>query len=352
VLLAGIAALVLLAARNAADNLARRGMAVDFGFLGAIAGFDIPFRLIPWQVTDSYGRALLVALVNTLVVSSLAVAAATLLGLAIALLRLSGNPLARALARGAVELVRNTPQLVQLFFWYVVALQALPGHRQSLVLPGGAYLNVRGLFLPAPQAGEWTAMFLAAALAMLLAAIGLRGRRRWLMLLAALCLGGAAAASIEGWDLPALRGFNFAGGWRLPPELVALWLGLSVYAAAFISEVIREAILGVARGQWEAAEALGLKRGPGMRLVVLPQAARTAVPPLTSQYLNVIKSSSLGAAIAYPEIVQVFTRTVLNQSGRAIETMTITLGVFLAINLLVSALLALWSRRHEAGQGR
>ena len=177
-------------------------------------------------------------------------------------------------------------------------------------------------------------------------------RRPLLLTAGAPLLAGLALASgLTAWDLPAMRGFNFAGGWRLPPELLALVLGIGIYTAAFVSENVRASIGAVGRGQREAARSLGLPPGRTMRLVVLPQALRTLLPPLTSHYLNIIKSTTLGAAVAYPEILQIFARTVLNQSGRAIETMTLVLGVFLAVNLGVSALMNRWDRR-LAFQGR
>ena len=326
-------------------------MQVDFAFLLRPAGFDIPFRLLPWNSSDSYGHALLVAGLNTLLAGALAILLASALGLLIALLRLSSNPLATGLARASVELIRNTPQLLQIVFWYIAVLQVLPGTRASLSLGQAVFLNVRGLFLPAPQSPLFAAGLAAGvAAALLLPRIWPRAP----MLLAAglplLALAGLGAA-LSPWALPALRGFNFQGGWRLPPELLALVVGIGIYTAAFIAENIRASIQAVPPGQREAARSLGLSPARTMRLVVLPQALRTLLPPLTSHYLNIIKSTTLGAAIAYPEILQIFARTVLNQSGRAIESMTLVLGVFLAISLAVSALIARWDR-HLQRAGR
>ena len=339
------------AAHNAQGALARRNINVDFGFLLLPAGFDIPFRLVPWQTSDSYGHALFVAGLNTLLASALAIILASALGLALALFRLSGNPLASWLARGAIELIRNTPQLLQIVFWYIAVLQVLPAPRASITLFSSVFLNVRGLFLPAPQSDffPWLvggAVVLAIVLPWLL-------KRAPLLLTALLPLvaGIGLALATTGYDLPALKGFNFQGGWRLPPELLALVVGIGLYTSAFIAENVRASILAVSHGQLEAARSLGLTPGRTMRLVVLPQALRTLLPPLTSHYLNVIKSTTLGAAIAYPEILQIFARTVLNQSGRAVEVMTLVLGVFLAINLSVSAMMNRWDRRLQA-QGR
>ncbi len=350
------AALVLLllayVAHNAAQALARRNIDVDFAFLLRPAGFDIPFKLAPWSTGDSYGWALLVAGLNTLLAAALGIAGATALGLLLALMRLSVNPLARWVSRGVIELVRNTPQLLQIVFWYFAVLAVLPGPRASLSVGDAVFLNVRGLFLPAPSA-PWFGWVALAAVVLGVAGPWLtrgraRGRWAWRGAAAAVLAAGLAAT---GWAAPAMRGFNFAGGWRLPPELLALSAGIAIYTSAFIAENVRASIAGVRLGQVEAARSLGLSGPRTMRLVVLPQALRTLLPPLTSQYLNIIKSTTLGAAVAYPEILQIFARTVLNQSGRAVEVMTLVLGVFLAINLSVSAAMGAWDRR-LARQGR
>lgn len=343
-----IAALLLWLAGNARTNMAARNITFGFDFLNRTAGFDIPFHLLPWQNTDTYAYALLVCLVNTLLCAAMSIVLASALGLLIALMRLSGNPLVAALARGVMEVVRNTPQLVQIFFIYIAVLQSLPPPRASLVFGAGFFLNVRGLLLPAPSVDD--RVLLLGALALGLAVIGWIGRSPGriagvvlgpLLVLAWLIGAGLVAT----WELPALHGFNFTGGLRIPPELLALWLGISIYTAAFISEIIRAAILAITHGQTEASLSLGLTRGQTMYLVILPQALRILIPPLTSQYLNIIKSTTLGAAIAYPDILQIFGRTVLNQSGRAVEVMTLLLGVFLTINLVTSALMNRWNRK-------
>jgi general L-amino acid transport system permease protein len=340
-LLAGIVALGWWLAHNAGVNLSHRNLTFGFAFLSHPAGFDIPFHLPDWQSSDTYARALWICLVNTLLVSAMAVVTASGLGLLLGIMRLSPNWLARNAALVVVEAVRNTPQLIQLGFWYLGVLQTLPPLRQSIALPLGVSLNVRGLFLPSPVLAPgfaWTPW--ALALGILAAPLLWRRLGGWALLpplVGALAFG----LAVRGIDRPVLQGFSFTGGVVLPPELVALWLGLSVYASAFISEIIRGAIEAVPHGQHEAASALGLRPTPQLFLIVLPQALRIMVPPLTSQYLNIIKSSSLGAAIAYPELVQIFAGTVLNQSGRAIEVMVIVMGVYLAINLIVSALMNL-----------
>lgn len=349
----GVACLVFLAivlwlAGNARENMAARNITFGFDFLQRVAGFDIPFHLLPWANTDTYGYALLVCLANTLLCAAMSIVLASALGLLIALMRLSGNPLAAAISRAVMEIVRNTPQLVQIFFIYVAVLQSLPPPRASIVFGGGFFLNVRGLLLPAPSLDA--RVVLLGVLALGLAVVGWFGRSPGriagvilgpLLVLAWLVGAGLSAD----WELPALHGFNFTGGLRIPPELLALWLGISIYTAAFISEIIRAAILAISHGQTEASLSLGLTRGQAMYLVILPQALRILIPPLTSQYLNIIKSTTLGAAIAYPDILQIFGRTVLNQSGRAVEVMTLLLGVFLSINLVTSALMNRWNRK-------
>ena len=332
---------------TAADNLVRRHMDFSFAFLADAANFDIPFHLVRWQVGDRYARALLVCVLNTLLVSAMGIVAATLLGLLVGIMRLSGNWLVRNIALCFVELVRNTPQLVQIAFWYIAVLQTLPSPRASLRIPGGVLLNIRGLYLPSFDVGAHEPVLAGLALALLLATpllwrIGRIGPRALLLTVAAV---GVFAAGVDRVEFPELRGFNIAGGVQVPPELVALWAGLSIYSSAFIAEIVRAAILAVHRGQREAALSLGLKPGQVMARVVLPQALRVMVPPLTSQYLNLIKSSSLGAAIAYPELFSIFAGTVLNQTGRELETIMILMLVFLAISLLTSAFMNWYNRR-------
>ena len=342
-------------AHNVATNLAVRGIQFGFGFLWAKAGFDIPFHLVEWDVNFSYGRALWVAGVNTLFASVICIALASALGLTLALMRLSGNLLAMGTARALIEVIRNTPQLLQIVFFYFAVLQALPPIRQSITIGTSVFVNVRGLYMPAATGDAWdwiTSLTLGAVLlmALLWRRIGIVVPRLFVLPLV-LIVGFVIAGFTAQWDAPALKGFNFVGGVRVPPEILALALGVSIYTSAFIAENVRAAILGVHKGQTEAAFSLGLTPGRTMALVVLPQALRILIPPLTSQYLNIIKSTTLGAAIAYPEILQIFARTVLNQSGRAIEVMTLVLCVFLVVNLLASAAMNAWNRK-LALQGR
>ena len=234
---------------------------------------------------------------------------------------------------------------MQIVFWYVAVLQTLPGPRQSFVLPLGVLLNIRGFYLPVPLFAARFSLVGPLALMLLVATpIAWRWLKAWALLLA-LAAAILSAACIEGFETPGLRGFNIAGGVQLPPELAAVWAGLSIYTAAFIAEIVRSTIAAVSRGQREAALSLGLTPGKALFLVVLPQAMRMMVPPMTSQYLNLIKTSSLGAAVAYPEIFQIFAGTVLNQSGREIETFIIVIAIFLVINLSVSAAMNAFNRR-------
>jgi general L-amino acid transport system permease protein len=336
---------------NAADNIGRRNVPFGFGFLGNTANFDIPFHLIEFSPSDTYARALLVCVLNTLLVSAMGIVTATLLGLLVGIMRLSTNWLVRNLALGFIELVRNTPMLIQIVFWYVAVLQTLPGPRQSIVLPGGMLLNIRGIYLPVPVFVAGTAPLAWLAFGLVITTplawrLRITGRPLgWKALVLPLAAVALLALRIDHFDIPTLRGFNIAGGVQLPPELAAVWAGLSIYSAAFIAEIVRSTIQAVNRGQREAALSLGLKPRQVLFLVVLPQALRMMLPPMTSQYLNLIKSSSLGAAVAYPEIFQIFAGTVLNQSGRETETFAIVMAIFLSINLVVSGIMNWFNRR-------
>jgi general L-amino acid transport system permease protein len=350
-LLAAVMAVAWYLGSQAAANIGRRHATFGFGFLAENTNFDIPFRLIPWAVGDTYGRALLVCVLNTLLVSAMSIVAATLLGLLVGIMRLSANWLIRNIALGFIELVRNTPQLVQIIFWYVAVLQTLPGPRQSIPLPAGFLLNVRGLYLPSLEPGAAAGWLWPLAAALLVATpfawrINRRGlplgpKALLLPLLALVCY----VVGIGSIDYPGLRGFNIAGGIQVIPELIALWAGLTIYASAFIAEIVRAAILSVHKGQREAALSLGLRPRQVLSKVVLPQALRVMIPPLTSQYLNIIKSSSLGAAVAYPELFQIFAGTVLQQTAREIETMFLLMAIFLSISLAISALMNWYNRR-------
>jgi general L-amino acid transport system permease protein len=348
---------------NVADNLRRQNIASGFEFLGRTAGFDISQTLIEYSNTSTYGRAFWVGLLNTLLVAGLGIVLATILGFIVGIARLSSNWLIARLATVYVETLRNVPLLLQLMFWYFAVLKNLPSPRQSLALPAGAFLNVRGLFLPAPvpqpgfEAVELAFLFGVAASVL----VYFWARRRQMLTgqqfpvfwtTVALVAGVPVAIHLVlgsplAWEYPVLRGFNFQGGIELHPEFMALLLGLSIYTASFIAEIVRAGILGVPQGQKEAARALGLSTGQMLRLVVIPQAFRIIIPPLTSQYLNLTKNSSLAVAIGYPDFVSVFTGTVLNQTGQAVEVILMTMGVFLTISLLTAAFMN-WFNRHMA----
>jgi general L-amino acid transport system permease protein len=361
-LVIAVAALFYAAFVNAADHLARANIASGFRFWNNTAGFDISQTLIAYSPsTSTFGRAFWVGLLNTLLVAALGIVLATVIGFTVGISRLSKNWLVARLAGGYVELIRNIPLLLQLLFWYNAVLKALPELRQSVVLPGGTLLNNRGLFLPAPLLKPGFGAVVAALLVGIVAAYGLQlwARRRqestgaqprllW-WVLGLVCGLPLAVFALSGFPLsfsvPQMGRFNVTGGLEVLPEFAALLLALSVYTAAFIAEVVRAGILAVAPGQTEAAQALGLRGGLTLRLIVIPQAMRVIVPPLTSQYLNLIKNSSLAVAIGYPDLVQVFAGSVLNITGQAVEVIAITMAVYLAISLVTSLLMNLYGRR-------
>nr|WP_314382635.1 ABC transporter permease subunit [uncultured Cardiobacterium sp.] len=366
-LLLAVAGVAWLLWRNTAANMAAHGMSLSFAFLDNPAGFAVSQHLLPYQESDSYARVFVVGLLNTLLVSALAIIAATILGTVVGVLRVSRNWLMRQLAAVYVELFRNVPLLLQLFFWYFAVLAVLPAPRASTLRWGCeeagclAALSNRGLVLAAPLwqvALQWAvAAFVSGVIAaFLLRAWNRRRQRRsgqvlrlwWAYGLLVVVLPLAVFfALVEPAQVsrPLLQGFNFRGGVTLLPELLALWLALSLYSASYVAEYVRSGIASVPRGQYEAAESLGLPPARVMRLVVLPQALRVMVPPLTSQFANVVKNSSLATAIAYPDLVSVFTGTALNQTGRAVEIIVMTMAVYLVISLVISLLMNGYNRR-------
>ncbi|MGY2049480.1 amino acid ABC transporter permease [Methylobacterium sp. JK268] len=365
-LLLAVGLVAWFAIANAAENLRNARIASGFGFLTNTAGFDVSQALIPFgAATSTYGAAFVVGLLNTLLVAAIGIVIATVVGFLIGVARLSPNWMLAKLATVYVETLRNIPLLLQLLFWYVAVLAALPGARDSLVLPGSVFLNQRGLYVPKPVLAPDAWAIPAAFGIGILAALAFRIRARRIqartgkqapvgLVALALVLGlpllawaflsliGANPVSVE---LPVKGTFNLRGGLQLFPEFVALVVGLSLYTAAFIAEVVRAGIQAVARGQSEAARALGLRPGPTLRLVVIPQAMRVIVPPLTSQYLNLTKNSSLAVAIGYPDLVQVFMGTVLNQTGQAVEVVAITMAVYLTISLVTATAMNVYNRR-------
>jgi general L-amino acid transport system permease protein len=349
------------AAMNAIENLERARIATGFGFWHTTAGFDISQTLIPYNQTSTYGRAFWVGLLNTLLVAGFGIVLATVLGFVIGIMRLSKNWLVARLAGGYVEFIRNLPLLLQLLFWYNAVLKALPELRESVVIPGGGFLNNRGLFLPQPFAAEGFSAVPIAFVAGVIGALAFRiwARRRqertgaqapvFLMSLALIAGLPVVVFALAGFPVelgyPTMGRFNISGGIEILPEFVALLFGLVIYTAAFIAEVVRAGILAVSHGQTEAAYSLGLRPGPTLRLVVVPQAMRVIIPPLTNQYLNLTKNSSLAVAIGYPDLVQVFTGTVLNQTGQAVEVVAITMAVYLSISLFTSFVMNWYNRR-------
>jgi general L-amino acid transport system permease protein len=361
ILIVALAALFWMIVSNTAANLRRQNIASGFGFWNTTAGFDISQTLIQYTNTSTYGRVFWVGLTNTMLVAAIGVVFATIVGFTMGIARLSTNWLIARLATVYVETIRNIPLLLQLFVWYFAVLKSLPPPRQSLELMGGAVLNLRGLYLPEPLPQPGFAVPLAVLAFGILATIGIaiwaKRRQRLtgaqfhtgLAALALMVVLPAAAFFLTGapleFDYPTLRGFNYTGGIVVLPELLALVLGLVIYTGAFIAEIVRAGIQGVPKGQKEAANAIGLSTGQTLRLVVIPQAMRIIIPPLTSNYLNLIKNSSLAVAIAYPDLVSVFAGTVLNQTGQAVEVILITMLVYLSLSLLTSLLMNWFNAR-------
>ena len=357
-LVAGV--LVYDLALNTARNLANRNIASGWDFLTRNSGFDVVFSLIDYSSESNYGRALLVGFLNTLLVSAMGIVLATVLGFAVGVMRLSRNWLAARAASIFVEFLRNTPLLLQLFIWYALVLKPLPDARNAIRIWDIGALSNKGLTLPMPifGPGAWMAV-LGLGLAVVASLIIHRwARKRQAETGERFPSGRAALAlvillpvlffAIAGWpvtfDYPVMGSFSFRGGATLVPEFMALLLGLSVYTAAFIAEAVRAGIQAIARGQSEAAHALGLAPGPTMRLVILPQALRVIIPPLTSQYLNLTKNSSLGVAIGYPDLVAMG-GTTLNQTGQAVEIVLIWMTVYLTLSLMTSAFMNWFNRR-------
>src|SRR5712672_1737413 len=354
-------------AANARANLETQRITSGFGFLANTAGFDVSQNLIPYSGSDPYTRVLLVGLLNTLVVSIIGIFVATVIGFLVALGRLSPNWLLSRISGGYVELVRNLPVLFQMLFWYLAVLAALPNPRQSVSIFDSFFLNNRGLVIPRPIGTPGFEPFVAALLIAVVASILLSRYSRqqlfqsgrvikvWPYVLGLLIGLPLLSALIFGlpvlFEVPVLKGFNFSGGSRVIPELVALALALSTYTAAFIAEIVRAGILSVHKGQMEAGLSLGLNRGSVLRLIVIPQAMRVILPPLTNQYLNVTKNSSLAVAIGYPDLVSVFAGTTLSQTGQAIEIIGVTMGVYLLISLITSAIMNYYSWRVGRSMG-
>ncbi|MGL5362485.1 MAG: amino acid ABC transporter permease [Bosea sp. (in: a-proteobacteria)] len=350
------------AGSNAVENLRAQKIASGFGFWFNTSGFDVNQKLISYDAaTGTYGRAFYVGLLNTLLVASIGIVLATFLGFSVGVARLSNNWIVSKIAMIYVEVIRNLPLLLQLFFWYNAVLKTLPGARDSIKLPLGFMLNNRGLYVPDPVLGPGGSLILWALLFGVIGAIAFRfwAKAKQKATGQQFPIGIVAFGLVLGLPLvvyfltgrpvsfiyPELAGFNLRGGIQIFPEFVALLVGLVTYTAGFIAEVVRAGILAVSKGQTEAANALGLRSGPTLKLVVIPQAMRVIIPPLTSNYLNLTKNSSLAVAIGYPDLVQVFTGTVLNQTGQAVEVVAITMAVYLTISLVTSLVMNIYNAR-------
>jgi len=346
---------------NTIANLERQGIASGFDFMGTTAGFSIITHLVDYSEASSYGTAFLVGLLNTLILSFFGIVAATILGVIIGIARLSNNWIVQKMAMVYIETFRNIPLLLQIFFWYFAVLRALPSPKGSVNFLDSFFINNRGIYSPAPIYEDGFSLTVWALGA---AVVGIIFMTRWahkrqettgqqfplfsaslglligLPLLALIVTGFPVS-----WEIPELKGFNFVGGMVIIPEFIAMWAALSIYTASFIAELVRAGIQSVDHGQTEASFAMGVKPGVTMRLVILPQALRVIIPPLSSQFLNLTKNSSLAAAIAYPELVSVFTGTVLNQTGQAVEIIIITMAVYLSISLVISMIMNWYNAR-------
>jgi general L-amino acid transport system permease protein len=356
----GVLALAGYLVHNTLINLERRSIRTGFGFLWLESGFFIGETPIPFTPADSYARAFLVGVLNTLRVAAIGIVIATVLGVIVGIARLSSNWLVAKLASGYVEVMRNIPLLLQLFFWYTVITQVLPPVRQALEPLPGFVISRSGLQYPVPvyEAGHLPSLLVLAASLIGVALYWWHVKRRQVLTgqepklllpgLAILIVPTALAMLLFGapveLDVPTFQTFNYRGGGAVTPEFLALLLGLSLYTAGFIAEIVRSGILGVPWGQTEASAALGLRRSLQLRLVILPQALRIIVPPTTSQFLNLTKNSSLAVAIGYPDLVSI-ANTSLNQTGQAIECIAIMMAIYLTFSLSISAFMNWYNRR-------
>ncbi len=346
---------------NLTDNMARQNIRTGFAFLNNISGFDINFHLIDYSRSSTFWQALQVGFLNTLLVSAIGIVLATIWGFTLGIARLSSNWVIARLATAYVETLRNIPLLLQMFFWYFGVLALLPNVKQSIPLPLDIFFNKRGLFFPGPVFSEgFGIVWIALAVAIIASVIVFKWAHKrqdetgvrppaGLISIAMIVLLPAVAWIATGqsltFDLPQLKGFNFKGGLHIPPELIAVLWALVLYTATFIAEIVRAGILAVPRGQSEAAQALGLKETDRLNLVVIPQAMRVIVPPLTSQYLNLTKNSSLAVAVGFPDLVSVFMGTTLNQTGQAVEVVLITMLIYLSLSLITSAFMNWFNAR-------
>ena len=352
--------------QNTAQNMVARGLASGFNFLGVESQFDIQMTLIEYSPTSTYFDAFIVGLLNTLLVAGIGILFATIIGFAFGIMRLSSNWLVAKIAESYIEIIRNIPLLLQIFFWYFAVLRALPKPKQSIEFMDSVFLNNRGLFVPDPNVGEGSSILFYLFWLSVIISIGIfvwaKKRQNktgktfpafltsMALIVGTLTVTLAALGFPISFEYPELKGFNFKGGMKLIPELVALTFALAMYTAAFIAEVVRAGIQSVSKGQTEAARSVGLKDSLVLRLVIIPQALRVIVPPLTNQYLNLTKNSSLAAAIAYPDLVLVFAGTALMQTGQAIEIIGMVMGVYLFLSLFTSVVMNLFNRYMKVGE--
>ena len=344
---------------NTLHNLSVRNITTGFSFLTREAGFAIGESLVSYTPADTYQRAITVGVLNTLRVALLGILFATILGTIIGIARLSKNWLIRKVSSVYVEVMRNIPLLLQLCFWYAIIIETLPGPRRAYHPIPGVFVSNRGIQMPTIQGDglSWLlwGLLLAVGLSFLLSKWARHRQEQtgkifalWRSVLGLLLLVPALAWWVSGEPLslnvPTLKGFNFSGGMTLSPEFAALLFGLVIYTSAFIAEVVRSGIQSVSRGQWEAAGALGIKNSLVLRLVVLPQALRVIIPPMTSQYLNITKNSSLAVAIGYPDLVSVI-NTTLNQTGQAIEGILMIMAAYLTVSLSISLFMNWYNKR-------
>ena len=345
---------------NTQANLKKLNQNFGFDFLTQASGFDLSSSLIQYSSTSTYGRAIVAGLLNTIIVAVLGIFFATIIGFVVGVMRLSKNRVVAGAATLYIELIRNIPLLLQIFMWYALVLKPLPGVKQAYSFFGSIFISKKGILMPHPNfgAGAWLAVLFLA-----LAVVGTWVYRKhawkkqdetgkiapvWLVSIPIIVLSPFAGLLLAGWplsfDYPELKGFNFAGGMTMVPEMVALLIALIVYSATFIAETVRGGIQAVSHGQSEASSALGLSRGKALRLVIIPQAMRVIIPPLASQYLNLTKNSSLAIAIGFPDLMY-SGGTVNNQSGKAIEVVFILMVVYLSLSLLTAAFMNWFNSR-------
>ena len=353
------AVFIYLLVQQTAANLDKRGISSGFDFLSMSAGYDISIRLIPFTSEDTHLRAYFVGLLNTLMIAVCGCFLATILGFVVGVIRLSSNWLFRNIAYVYVEFTRNVPVLLQIVLYYSILLH-LPKIKQAIVLFEGFYLTNRGLYSPLPIIKDGFSIVLASFIIAIILSIFIKKNLKRkqeqtgkqypiflinsaLIIFIPIIFYYIMGKPIE-FEIPVLKGFNFKGGMVIRPEFIGMLLGLSIYTAAFISETVRSGIISVSKGQREASQALGLKNNLVMRLIVIPQALRVIIPPLTSQYLNLTKNSSLGIAIGYADLVHGFGGISLNQTGRAIEIMLMVMLTYLTISLIISLLMNIYNK--------